>query len=72
MFPFHDGGNGLERMKLADILRTKACMTKTWVGTSSSNEITTIAAIDRMLTIFVDRLIAPCFLQLMISGPKTS
>ena len=59
-------------MKLADIPRTKACMTRTWVGTASSNEITAIAAIDRMLTIFVGRLIAPCSLQLIINGPKTS
>ncbi len=58
-------------MNTAQAPSTTAWITMTCVGTDSSSEIMNIATIDKTLTIFVDRLIAPSRRQLSISGPKT-
>ncbi len=59
-------------MNTAQAPSTTAWITMTCVGTDSSRENTNIAAIEKILTTFVDRLIEPLRRQLSINGPKTS
>ena len=53
------GGKGREIMKSEQAPTTRACTMMTKAGTAITKEIMSTAAIDRALSTFADRLIAP-------------